>query len=195
MECKAEMNLKIGLIAAFLAGSLGGLLANLFTSRRPQAATPHVLRANRFELVDESGKLRGVIDCEGVKQPPIRMLGSDGHIAVDIGVVPTGSSYLILNGADGSSRVAFKMGFGDKPVLIMGDRTSPTKLVLGSVNSDFPDPKSDTWALEFNQPPPHHRTLAGINALLGTEGKPIGGHVFVVDTRGRLLALGGTDSH
>jgi hypothetical protein len=48
------------------------------------------------------------------------MLGSDGHIAVDIGVVPTGSSYLILNGADGSFRVAFKMGFGDKPVLNNG---------------------------------------------------------------------------
>ena len=187
---KYTPNSVMPLALAFVAGWLGSLVPRLLAPMQAQAAASPVLRANRFELVDDSAKLRAVIECGRAGQPHFRMLSVEGGTTVDIGIAGSASPYLTFNGSDGSPRVAVKMGFGDKPVLMMGDRASPSKLILGSVNSDLPDPSLDTWALAFVQPPPHHRDLAGINANFGSGKIPIAGSVFVVDARERLVTLG-----
>jgi hypothetical protein len=184
----------MSLVVVFLIGSLGAFVQYLFTPRMAEASASQVLRGSRFELVDNSGKVKAVLECGQAKQPRLRMLSEEGVAIIDVGLTGSGSPYWSFNGADGSSRVVVKIGFGDKPILLMGDRTSPSKLILGSVQSDAPDPTLDTWAVEFSQPPPHRRPVAGINAILGYEGKPIVGSMFVVDLRGRLSTFGDRDA-
>ena len=187
---KRRWNSPVDLTLVFCLGLVGALLPHLFNLGRVEAAAPPVLRGSRFELVDDSGKLRAVLECGAAMQPRLRMLSPEGNAAIDIGLTGAGSSYANFNSADGSPRVAMKMGFGEKPVILMGDRDSPTKLVLGAVQPDAIDPNLDTWALEFNQPPPNYRAVAGVFATLGYKGKPIHGSVLVKDPQGHTLVFG-----
>jgi len=190
---KHRWNSSVDLVVIFCVGLVGALVPHLFKLGRVEAAAAQVLRGSRFELIDDSGNVRAVLDCGTARQPRLRMLSAQGNAAIDIGLTGAGSSYANFNGADGSPRVALKMGFGEKPVILMGDQDSPNKVILGAVQPDALDPNLDTWALEFNQPPPRHRLVAGVFATLGYRGQLIRGSALVMNAQGHLTNLG--DDH
>jgi len=138
----------IGWFSAFVAGLLGSIVLHLFAPQHAEGATMHGLRGSRLELVDNRGKVRALLYCGREGEPHFRMLSSEDKVMIDIGLNGASTPYLTLNGSDGTPRVDVKIGYDDKPVMWMGDNRSPSKLVLGAIQTDSPDPNLDMWALE-----------------------------------------------
>jgi hypothetical protein len=177
-----------GLSLAYIAGMMGSFTADLFRPGHVQAAPAQVVRANRFELVDGSGTPRAFLEFEGTDRPRLRISSGGSAEEVTIGVTGRGQGYLALKGVDGRPRFAVHMGYQDKPMLLMGDEESGSKVVLGSVQPDAMDPTLDIWALEFSRAMPH-AILGGLFMETGQNGKPSKGSLLVRDASGKSWSL------
>ena len=151
-------------VAALVAGFAGGLLGSLVIQRR-EAGPVGIIRARRFELVSQEGK---VISFWGIDKgqnavlafgsywpgpPPPgrpRWLNPDNpeEQRLAIGVVDD-LPFMHQSGADGKTRVRLYLSLDGKPMLLMEDETGP-RLSLGIVQSDAPSPEDNDWALIFN---------------------------------------------
>jgi hypothetical protein len=158
-------------IAAAVAGFIGGTVA----SRAPvRAASPQVIRASRFELVDSAGHAlaRWEVDPE-TNSAHLRFLARGG-VALDEGTFSDVGPFLRMNGRDSRNRIALELDPADKPGLMMSDERWLGRIVLGYAGSDTPDipDTEDSWNLEFR---PAGTTLPA--AKIGMTGalKPGGG--------------------
>ena len=139
----------INVIVACAAGFLGGTLA----SRVPvQAASPQVVRASGFELLDAAGRpvARWETDPK-TKDAHLCFLAKRGGIGLDVGVFPDARPFLSMNGRDGKNRISIGLDQQDKPGLGMSDERWLGRVVLGRLGSDTPDipDPTDTWVLQF----------------------------------------------
>jgi hypothetical protein len=178
------------LVASSLVGAIGGLMAVLLASRfglfwqsAPVYAEPSsVLRATRFELIDQSGHARGVIECRAGKDPALRLTSQDGATLLELGLIDSSGPYLKFFGSDRQQRLAITMNMLGKPVLAMGDEDSPSKVVFGAFQPDTPDPAIDVWGLQFRRQMPT-RTIAGI-FMRRAAGEPSSGSIMIVGKGG-----------
>ena len=160
---------QIGLVvAALLAGFVGGILGMLVIHAREQAHPEQVVRARRFELVNESGR---AISYWGLakSQSAVLAFGSNwpatspeahallGHPAPNlenstnqrfvIGVSGD-EPYLHMSAADGRPRLFLGVNYYGKPTLAMDDETG-TRVTLGSWYTDTGG-DSNFWSLSFS---------------------------------------------
>lgn len=94
--------------------------------------TPAVVRAARFELVDEDGRCRAVLQMLQNGCPGLSLLDRDGNTRAVLsppGDDPPSPGGLALNDATGTQRLALLLSRGGAPLLIMND--SPSKGRLG----------------------------------------------------------------
>ena len=94
------------LVTVFSAGLLGGVAASTLFPRPSLAAK--VLRAERFEVVDQGGKPRALL-----------------------GVLGSGGSGLQLHDQDENGRVALSLTASDRPGLELSDSNGRVRAVLG----------------------------------------------------------------
>jgi len=78
------MKMKIpGLVLAFAAGVMGGLLSQAIATKpvlaESQAPPPREIRAQSFVLVDEAGSVLGKFSVDGVGRPALRLFDSRGR--------------------------------------------------------------------------------------------------------------------
>jgi hypothetical protein len=153
-------------MAALLAGFIGGILGERVARTRQQPHTEQLVRARSFELVDETGK---TISYWGIDKgnnavlafgshwplPPPAGVGGQYPVGLDdphnqraaIGVIDDGP-FLFMRGADGKTRVRMYLSIDGKPILMMEDENS-WRVALGIDQSDTPGPQDNDWALQF----------------------------------------------
>ena len=134
---------------ATVCGFIGGSVAN----EQPVKAASDILRASRFELVDESGRRIGVWGRDQAGHTAIAFTGKGGNELAALGVRSDCYPFLDMAGADGKVRVTLRLESGDKPLLGMGDEKWEGRVLLGSIAHDTSEP-SDEWGLLFRGPVP-----------------------------------------
>ncbi len=132
------------------AGALGFVGGSLARQRSAAAdASPQVIRASRFELVDESGRVVAFWGHDDYRHTVIAFTPDGGAEAAWFGVDSVASGTLRVGGEGGHATLNLWRG---KPVLAMGDKRFATRLLLGFIQSDYPSPAEDSWALMFRRP-------------------------------------------
>lgn len=148
------------IVAALLAGFVGGVLGASLIRSREQSHPEQVLRARSFELVDEAGR---AISFWGVdkgqnavlafgshwpKQPaghPLPPLDDPRNQRAVFGILAD-SPFVDLRDADGRTRIRLGLNMFEKPILWMADEFQP-RMWLGTEQSDTPGPQDNDWSL------------------------------------------------
>ena len=133
----------IGLIGGFLGGMLSSKLATV----RPVQAESSSVRAQRFELVDEAGKL---ISAWGRYDSDDALIFFDeqGRQRAEFGFSRSSQTHmLIFRGADARLRVTLTSDLRGKSALNLGDEERESRVLLGYIGDDSPSPNSDAWGL------------------------------------------------
>lgn len=167
--------------AALFAGFVGGMFGTRVSRTSERPSPEQVVRAHKFELVDETGK---VISFWGVDRDNYAVLaigsywpkgyGPGGPTNSPPGVenprnqrarlgVAGDSPFLDLRGSDGETRMMVNLSIYDKPIIWMADETG-RRLFLGVQQSDTPGRDDNNWALSFEP------ERASIGMFAGEEG-------------------------
>lgn len=153
------------LVAALVAGFVGGILGTLAIRVREQPRSEQIVRAHSFQLLGESGK---VISSWGIDKDGNALLVFGSHWPVGSGGGPhqpgfgledprgqrvaigvlADSPFLFFRAPDGEKRMSMDLSIFEKPMLWMGDETGP-RMSLGVEQSDTPGPLDRNWALDF----------------------------------------------
>jgi hypothetical protein len=166
--------LVLGAVLGFLGGMVGGAVRT-----GGGVATPSVVEAKQFELVNDSGApiafwgydsggnavlafvrrySESELSLNGSKRPPVvPFTGQSGNERVALGMRSDGMPFIDLVGKDSEPRTLFYTGDDDKPIMVMGDEHHEVRVMLGFLQDDAPSPKDDDWGLAFRNP-----DLAGI---------------------------------
>ncbi|MGA2273940.1 MAG: hypothetical protein ABSH00_10330 [Bryobacteraceae bacterium] len=160
-------------VAAGVAGFIGGILA---ASAPARGASPEVMRASRFELVDPAGRAvaRWEVDPE-TNSAHLRFIARGG-VALDEGSFSDAGPFFSMNGRDGKRRISMSLDAEGKPALSMSDEHGLGRIVMGRAVTDTPGiPDTlDQWGLEF-RPFGTTRPIAviGMTNLRGRETKGV----------------------
>lgn len=140
-------------LLAFAAGACGSFMTTLVKIGTGSAAPAGPSRANRFELVDETGRPRWRLELASGSKVRMRFLDNEGRSQLELGAGAEGDTYLVMNGRDERMRVRLRlMGMANKPILEMGDDRWDGRLGLGVSMPDDGDPDSDVWGLFLGNP-------------------------------------------
>lgn len=184
------MKRTVPILAALLAGFVGGVFGTFLIRAHDQAYPERVIRARSFELVDDAGRVisywgidkgqnvvlafgsrPGTRLMEGAARPvhaPFGLYNPHNQLAA-IGLLANDSPSLTLRGADGKIRATLYLSDWAKPGLIMEDETGP-RVGLGVEQSDTPGPQDNDWTLDFS---PDSR------ARIGMYSEKVGGQRYV----------------
>jgi hypothetical protein len=179
------MKQTILILAALLAGFVGGVLGTRVERAREQSRPEQVVRARSFEMVDEAGraisywgidKRDHAVLAFGSYWPPDKTAKGAQHPIlppddpdnqrVAVGVLAD-SPHVDLRGVDGKTRMRLGLNIYQKPILVMGDETW-ARLWLGIQQSDTGGPNDNDWALSF-----------GDSASIGRVTEEVGGERYV----------------
>ncbi len=156
----------VPVVAALLAGFVGGFFGTLVIRTRDQSRPEQAVRARSFELVNEAGQAisywgvdkgqnavltfgsRGLpIGSALPGRPPGDLENPDSQVA-SIGLQGNDMPFLKMRGADKKTRVRLYLSQDGKPFLLMEDETGP-RVSLGIEQSDTPGPQDNDWSLAF----------------------------------------------
>jgi hypothetical protein len=154
----------ISVVLAFFAGFLGGRLATSPTGEKPTAA---VIRAQRFQLLDARGHLRGSfeVDPQGVAR--LVLNGQNGTPLVSLAADPQGAANIQLSDAKGQDAVMLKtIPQGQQTVALFHD--GQARLALQVQNNGNPainlyDQNKRLIAMGLNGQGDSHLTFFGEN--------------------------------
>lgn len=170
------------LTLAVFAGFVGGAA---LTQRRSAEAAPGIVRATRFELLDDSGRTLAVLGRTPTRDTGLSFLASDGKQLAVLGVEANQMAFLTLAGGDGNGRADLRIGWHERPFLVMGDEKFRVRVKLGYLAYDSPAPEDENWGVAFGAPL-GFRSLASIGYLRDPVDGTIGGSVFVEDAKGKI---------
>ena len=174
------------IVAALLAGFLGGVFGARLTHARDESRTPLVVRAHSFELVDKDGKVISFWGVDSAKETVLafrsqwpvpsqkpggtaRPSGLDNRDNQGTAIgMNADSPFLYFRVADGTTRMRLYLSPWHKPELLMEDETG-VRVALGINQSDTPSIADNDWALRF-QPD---------RAWIGMASRPKNGQRFV----------------
>ena len=171
----------VGLIAGFLGGMLSSKLATV----RPVQAESSSVRAQRFELVDEAGKLiSGWGRNDG--NDALIFFDEQGRQRAVFGFSRSPQSHmLIFRGADFRLRVALTTDLRGKSALNLGDEELESRILLGFLPDDSPSLNSDAWGLVL----PKNGVLSSW-AGIGVSKDPVSGtqraYISVLGSNGKM---------
>lgn len=156
--------------AALFAGFIGGVLGNRTSYFNRQSRPADLVRAHRFELLNEDGqpisywgvdKGNNVVLAfarnAGANQAPIGAVAAQPLGPLDdpdsqrfaIGLLGDDSPFLKLRGPDGKLRAELLLNLFSKPIFLMEDETGP-RVSLGIAGTDTPGVDVNDWDLDFH---------------------------------------------
>lgn len=137
-------------LGALVAGFLGGQVH--FDARAVSAASAGTIRADRIEILGESGKVLAYLGSDHGRNPSIHFLDGAGADAITLGLRGD-SPFLDLFGRDSKVRATLRLENADRrPVLAMSDAGLEGRLMLGFLQPDVPSPSWDRWGLLLRAP-------------------------------------------
>ena len=163
MTAKGLLTLTLVMVCGFIGGSISNRMCPV------RAAVPEVVRASRFELVNESGKQIGSWGRDPGGQTVLTFVEKDGKEMAGFGLRSDDSPFLDMAGRDGKVRLTLRLGARDKPLLGMSDEKWEGRVLLGFIEHDVASPRSDDWGLLFRAP----GSFSGL-ASIGVTSNPAG---------------------
>jgi len=97
----------LSLSVTLASGVALGMLLNGVSNPGPamaQDASSKTVKAEKFELVDHSNKVRGVLDMGTGDEPNLQLFDSNGIARVRIAVAADGAPLMTVNGPKGKAR-------------------------------------------------------------------------------------------
>lgn len=140
------------IFVAFVASLCGALVPRVFQLDAAAAAPLQPVRSTSFELLDDSGRKKAIIESEKGGSVRLRFFDAEMKTPLELGLNSGGKPFLRINGSDGRVRLTLKLIEGDKPTILMGDSTSEQRLQLGATQPDATGSNSDVWALLLGNP-------------------------------------------
>lgn len=131
-------------VLAMVAGFAGGVMASwvltsrlVFAQQTPEQAK--VMQAERFEVVDEDGKVRVEIGVGRLRygEPYLQLTGKDGKALVELGSDSLGDPFFNLGEQGRSSRIEMMVAGGPHLVLHEGDTWVGLHAFNGGANLDL----------------------------------------------------------
>lgn len=122
------------------AGLVGGLCASLLQSparAQEEPAIAGTLRAQRFELVDDTGTVRASLGSAG-GVTELRMIGHDDNTNATIRIRKDGSAALSFHDAKQQSRIVLGIGAGGVGGLAFADGDGKSRMALGTDKAGAP---------------------------------------------------------
>lgn len=167
------------LLISIVGGGVGSSIQRSALQSVLAAASPTVLQARRVELVNDAGKLVGVLGVEDNGNIGLAFYDPHGRKRADFGIGRGESPRLDINGPDGDRLLSLSLSRYSKPSMMMSDRDFNGRVYLGVVEPDAPDPnwKFDSWVLQFTGDHAKPLALIGMNT-------PSAGGVAVFDHAG-----------
>ncbi len=167
------------------AGFLGGMLSSKLATVRPVQAESSSVRAQRFELVDESGKLVSAWGRFDGKDA-LFFFDEQGRQRAEFSFSRSSQTHmLIFRGADSRLRVTLTSDLRGKSALNLGDEELESRVLLGYIGDDSPSPNSDAWGLEL----PKNGVLSSW-AGIGVSKDPVSGtqraYISVLGPNGKM---------
>jgi hypothetical protein len=167
---------------AVASGFVGG--AALTSTMWSRTGTEGVIRGTRFELVNDSGEVIALWGPINQNQVVLTFLGKGGNQLAGLGVDSNVSPFLTLAGSEGLPRASLRVGWREKPTLLMSDQDFGSRVKLGFIASDEPSPRDDTWGLVLGAPVERKAlALIGYHRNLNDDGRS--GSVVVRDGNGK----------
>lgn len=109
----------------------------------PEARYPmkrQVVRARAFEVVDDSGNVRGTLGLSDDNSPFLSLLDPDGQVRVRISLNPDGAAGLAIGDRHGKVRAQFGLSSDGSANLALGDRNGKIRAKFGLVSENAPTP-------------------------------------------------------
>jgi hypothetical protein len=152
-------------LVAFLAGLIGGWASRFLPGPAVAEGRYGTVRAQRFELIDESRKPRAFLGTttDGMKNTALVFLDRQQKEHAAFGVwANTTTPYLLMKGQEGSERFSVKLAYRtERPVIMLRDEKE-YRVQLGFLTTDYPSPGDNSWGLTFHNHDSPHATLSGI---------------------------------
>lgn len=111
--------------------SFGGLALCVFTGQGAQQHSPKTLRAERFELVDATGQVRGLFKYEK-NEASLHLLGR-GNVVM--GSNATGP-YVSIWDSGGHLRSIMELDKNEQPHIYLADANDTLRLAIALIDSD-----------------------------------------------------------
>jgi hypothetical protein len=156
------------IVAALVAGFVGGILGTRMIRTLEQPHPEQVVRARSFELVDHAGETiaywgvdkgqnavlafgsqrpTGPVGRDALARRPGLGLDNPHNQRAALGVIDD-SPFVFFRAPDGKPRMSLSLSIYGKPILVMDDETGK-RMSLGAEHSDTPGPGDNDWALDF----------------------------------------------
>ncbi|MBE7490382.1 MAG: hypothetical protein HS108_01260 [Planctomycetes bacterium] len=119
------------------AGLIGGLCSNLLHAPAGAQEAPAVLRAQRFELVDEGGTVRASLSAAG-GVTELRLIGHDDDTNATLRIRRDGSTALTFHDAKQQARMVLGIGGASVGGLAFADAAGNSRLALGTDKAGAP---------------------------------------------------------
>jgi hypothetical protein len=129
------------MVVCMVAGFIGGMFAN-HPDPRQLLRPPEIVRARRFQVTDERGRLAAELTPHG----------------------------LDLFGQDGRVRATLRLIYNDNGVLGFSDGKWEGRVVFGFIGTDTPSVRDDNWGLLINSPDMRHHVVSLGTDIQGHEG-------------------------
>lgn len=119
------------LAQGLVGGLLGGIMAFIGLAGPPARAKDHsdggsgAIRAQEFQLVDETGRLRASLGFSAQGEPHLTMLDRRGAHVVWLGLAK--DSGLAIRDNDGKTRLVLTLDQAGEPSLVFRDRQQRTR--------------------------------------------------------------------
>jgi hypothetical protein len=117
---------RVLMVLTVVSGLLGGAGSNLLLQGGPAVAqaggaVQEVVRAKRFEVVDDQGKRRAALGLTADGSPAFWLYDATGKTRVELHVLPDGSTDLLLYDAAGERRAWLGLTPDGSPYLWLRD--------------------------------------------------------------------------
>jgi len=171
-------------MGALLAGFVGGHIYP--TSVPAVAAESTLLRAQRIEITDPSGKTVAYLASTNGQDSALRFLDQKGREIAALGVRSGGSPFLNMLGSDSKVRLTLQLqGPEARPLLGMSDSKWEGRVMLGFIQPDAPSSSDDDWGLLFRAPQ-GSTNMASLAMIRDARSGRISAKLALLDENGKL---------
>lgn len=122
-----RINLALGATAGFFGGVLSLMLLTGHLVRAQDASDKNsgTIRAEEFQLMDESGRTRAMLTFSAEGHPYFTMLDRNGNHILWLGI--SDNSGLAISDVDGKTRLVLSLDRSGEPSLVIRDRQQKTR--------------------------------------------------------------------
>jgi len=106
-------------------------VAAAYAAGQARVSAPEVIRAQKFELVDAEGRVRGLMHMgRDGDSPALWILDEDGERRAGLGLLPDGTSGLALTDERGEARASLLLGPDGSPLLALTNEGGEVRAIL-----------------------------------------------------------------